>query len=111
MIRLFGRATKRVSAPGKPPNIHDSKSPLKTLTLYNLDRKNLDVSVGPALFKSTKSGQPLPYWLEHGGTLTVRRNTKSGKRRKTRRVRYRARPYVGEAFRRTAPKLAEFIKA
>lgn len=111
MRRLFGSG-KKSSQPGRPPNVH-GKSPLKLLTLFDVDLQAQSVAVGPALFRPSApmiaSSTPGPQLLNEGGTAvqTRRGAGRAGKRKK---LNYRARPFTDQALKTTSPKLAEFMR-
>lgn len=92
-LRYIGKraaARNEVSAPGKPPFLHRSKSggdsPLKALLFFAYDHAEKSVVIGPAVFPSRAKSQPtggtIPGTLEKGGTVTVvkRIPVKSGAR-------------------------------
>jgi len=82
------RSRDTISKPGRPPHSHTRV--LKDLILFGYDRMRSSVVIGP-LAASTRGAQA----LEEGGTITVkaaRRGVKS------RRVKIKARPFMGPAF-------------
>ena len=79
------RKRKRISAPGKPPSSHTGR--LKGLILFGYDRGSESVVIGP---RTTGNRDQAGETLEHGKTV---RN-----RRRRRRIRYRARPFMGPAL-------------
>jgi hypothetical protein len=78
---------KGASPPGRPPHSHVGL--LRKLILFAYDPQRKSVVIGPTLIRA---GSEAPRLLEHGGE-TIRR-TKT----KTRRLRYRPRPFMGPAF-------------
>ena len=93
------RKRKQASVPGRPPSSHTGL--LKRLIFFGYQREKRSVVIGPARLNQ-KIGDA-PEALEYGGTSTVVEGLR-GKRRK-RRVRIKARPYMGPAFRKEQPKL------
>ena len=93
------RKRKRTSAPGKPPSSHTGL--LRRFIFFSYDRERRSVVIGPARLNQ-KVGDA-PHALEYGGMSTVVEGPRG--RRLTRRVRIRARPYMGPAFERERPKL------
>lgn len=93
------RKRKRVSAPGAPPSSHSGL--LKKFIFFGYEPKKRSVVIGPARLNQ-KIGDA-PEALEYGGTSTVVEGLR-GRRRK-RRVRIKARPYMGPAFKKEQPKL------
>jgi len=93
------RKRKRVSAPGEPPSSHTGL--LRNFILFGYDRGRRSVVIGPQRLNQ-KVGDA-PHALEHGGTSTVVEGLR-GKRKK-RRIRIAARPFMGPAFEREKPKL------
>jgi len=83
---------KGPSSPGEPPHSHSGL--LRGQIFYGYDRATESVVVGPRIF----SRRDVPGLLEHGG------------RHPRTRSRLAARPYMGPALARSAPKLAEFWK-
>jgi len=94
------RKRKRTSAPGKPPSSHTGL--LKKFIFFGYDRQRRSVVIGPQRLNQ-KVGDA-PHALEYGGTSTVVEGLRG--RRRMRRVRIRARPYMGPAFEQERPKLA-----
>ena len=80
------RKRKRISDPGKPPSSHTGR--LKGLILFAYDRTAETVVIGPLGTGRDQAGET----LEYGRTVTRR----DGRRR--RRMRYRARPFMGPAL-------------
>jgi len=93
------RKRKRASAPGEPPSSHTGL--LKQFIFFGYDRDRRSVVTGPQRLNQKVGDAPAA--LEHGGVSTVVEGLR-GKRRK-RRVRIRARPYMGPAFEQERPKL------
>jgi hypothetical protein len=82
------RTNKGISRPGAPPYSHVGL--LKRFIFFAYDLERRSVVIGPTLLgKSTHS---VPQLLEYGGEVT----RKEG--RLVRRLRYRARPFMGPAF-------------
>ena len=94
------RKRKRASAPGEPPSSHTGL--LKQFIFFGYDRDRRSVVIGPARLNQ-KVGEA-PAALEYGGTSTVVEGLR-GRRRK-RKVKIAARPYMGPAFKQEKPKLA-----
>ena len=93
------RKRKRTSSPGEPPSSHAGL--LKRLIYFGYDRQRRSVVIGPQRLNQ-KAGDA-PAALEYGGTSTVVEGLRH--RRKKRRVRIKARPYMGPAFQKEQPKL------
>lgn len=94
------RKRKAISAPGQPPSSHTGL--LKKFIFFGYDAARKTVVVGPMRLNQKIGAAPEA--LEHGGPSTVvtgRRN----KRRK-RRIRVKARPFMGPALKKEAPKFA-----
>ena len=94
------RKRKRASAPGEPPSSHTGL--LRRFIFFGYDRQRRSVVIGPARLNQ-KVGDA-PHALEHGGMSTVVEGLRG--RRRRRRVRIKARPYMGPAFEQERPKLA-----
>ena len=94
------RKRKRASSPGEPPSSHAGL--LKKFIFFGYERDRRSVVIGPARLNQ-KIGDA-PHALEHGGVSTVVEGLR-GRRRK-RRVRIKARPFMGPAFEKEKPKLA-----
>ncbi len=94
------RKRKRASSPGQPPSSHAGL--LKKFIFFGYERDRRSVVIGPARLNQ-KIGDA-PHALEHGGVSTVVEGLR-GRRRK-RRVRIKARPFMGPAFEKEKPKLA-----
>jgi len=93
------RTRQRASAPGEPPSSHTGL--LKKFIFFGYDRRRQSVVIGPQRLNQ-KVGDA-PEALEHGGVSTVVEGSR-GKRKK-RRVKMVARPFMGPAFEREKPKL------
>ncbi|RLF32862.1 MAG: hypothetical protein DRN08_06135 [Thermoplasmata archaeon] len=93
------RKRKRTSAPGEPPSSHTGL--LRRFIFFGYDAGKRSVVIGPARLNQKIGDAPAA--LEHGGTSTVIEGMR-GRRRK-RRVRIKARPYMGPAFEQERPKL------
>ena len=92
------RKRKAVSAPGQPPSSHTGL--LKRFIFFGYDAERKTVVVGPMRLNQKVGAAPEA--LEHGGPSTVvsgRRN-----RRRKRRIRIAARPFMGPAMAKEAPK-------
>ena len=94
------RKRKRTSAPGEPPSSHTGL--LRRFIFFGYDAGKRSVVIGPARLNQ-KIGDA-PHALEHGGMSTVVEGLRG--RRRRRRVRIKARPYMGPAFEQERPKLA-----
>ena len=93
------RRRKRASAPGEPPSSHSGL--LRRFIFFGYDRTRRSVVIGPQMLNQ-KVGDA-PHALEHGGTSTVVEGTR--RKRRKRRVKISARPFMGPAFERERPKL------
>ena len=93
------RKRKRVSSPGEPPSSHAGL--LKRLIYFGYDRQRRSVVIGPQRLNQKIGDAPAA--LEYGGVSTVVEGLRA--RRKERRVRIKARPYMGPAFQKERPKL------
>lgn len=93
------RKRKRASAPGEPPSSHTGL--LRRFIFFGYDRDRRSVVIGPQRLNQ-KVGDA-PHALEYGGSSTVVEGLR-GRRRK-RRIKVAARPYMGPAFEREKPKL------
>ena len=93
------RKRKRISAPGQPPSSHTGL--LRKLIFFGYDAARKTVVVGPMRLNQKIGAAPEA--LEHGGTSTVF-SGRRGRRRK-RRIRVAARPYMGPAMKKELPKL------
>jgi len=94
------RKRKRASTPGEPPSSHTGL--LRRFIFFGYDRSQRSVVIGPQRLNERIGDAPRA--LEHGGTSTVIEGLR-GKRKK-RRVKMAARPYMGPAFEQEKPKLA-----
>ena len=92
------RKRKGASPPGSPPRSHSGL--LKRFIFFGYDRSRQTVVVGPMRLNQKVGDAPAA--LEHGGTSVVVEGTR-GRRRK-RRVRIRARPFMGPALQKELPK-------
>jgi len=90
---------KRVSSPGQPPSSHSGL--LKKFIFFGYEPANRNVVIGPA--KLNQKIGDAPHALERGGVSTVVEGLR-GSRRK-RRVKIKARPFMGPAFNKEKPKL------
>ena len=99
------RRRKRVSEPGQPPSVHtqDRVATLKNIW-FVFERRRASVVVGPLrLNGSTLRGSnrsTVPELLELGGSAVL----ESRKKKRRRRARYAARPFMGPAMKRELPK-------
>ena len=93
------RKRKRVSSPGQPPSSRTGL--LKKFIFFGYEPAKRNVVIGPARL-SQKIGDA-PHALEHGGPSAVLQGTRG--RRKKRRVKIKARPFMGPAFQKEQPKL------
>jgi len=101
------RRRKRVSAPGEPPSSHTGL--LKRLIFFGYDRQRRSVVIGPQRLNlpGRQAGQKIgdaPEALEQGGFSTVIEGS-SRRSRRRRRMRIKARPFMGPAFEKERPKL------
>lgn len=107
------RRRKAISAPGQPPSVHSQD---KIATLKNIwfvyDPGEQSVVVGPVGLHG--SSQPVPQLMEFGGTSRVfeaspiargnrwvpvgKRPPRWAKRTRTRRAKYKARPFMGPSL-------------
>ena len=94
------RKRKRISAPGQPPSSHTGL--LKRFIFFGYDSARKTVVVGPMRLNQKVGAAPEA--LEHGGRSTVV-SGRRGRHRK-RRIRIQARPFMGPAMRKEAPKFA-----
>jgi len=94
------RKRKRASVPGEPPSSHTGL--LRRFIFFGYDAGKRSVVIGPQRLNQKVGDAPAA--LEYGGTSTVVEDLR-GRRRK-RRVRIKARPYMGPAFEQEKPKLA-----
>ena len=93
------RKRKRTSAPGEPPSSHTGL--LRRFIFFGYDPRKRSVVIGPARLNQKIGDAPAA--LEYGGTSMVIEGLR-GKRKK-RRARMAARPYMGPAFEQEKPKL------
>ena len=92
------RRRKRISAPGEPPSSHTGL--LRRFLFFGYDRRRKTVVVGPMRLNQKVGNAPEA--LEYGGTSVIVEGLR--RRRRKRRVRIGARPYMGPAMRAEAPK-------
>ena len=92
------RKRKAISAPGQPPSSHTGL--LKRFIFFGYDADRKTVVVGPMRLNQKVGAAPEA--LEHGGPSTAVIGLR-GKRRK-RRIRIAARPYMGPAMVKVMPK-------
>ncbi len=98
VARTSIRKRKGPAPPGSLPHSHVGL--LRNFILFGYDRASDSVVFGPVkLNKPTEA----PRVLEHGGTTTVTKFSR-GRLRK-RRVRIKARPFMGPALEKERPKL------
>jgi len=97
------RERRRVSSPGQPPSSHTGL--LKKFIFFGYEPARRNVVIGPA--KLNQKIGDAPHALERGGTSTLLRQGFGGQavRRKKRRVKIKARPFMGPAFDKEKPKL------
>ena len=93
------RKRKRASAAGEPPSSHTGL--LKRFIFFGYERNRRSVVIGP--MRLNQAVGDAPEALEYGGTSTIVTGLRS--KRKKRRVRIAARPYMGPAFEQEKPKL------
>jgi hypothetical protein len=93
------RKRKRISDPGEPPSSHTGL--LRRFILFGYDRDRRSVVIGPMRLNQKVGDAPAA--LEYGGTSTVVEGLR--RRRRKRRIRIAARPYMGPAFEQEKPKL------
>ena len=98
-VRRSIRSRKGISRPGSPPHSHAGL--LKRLVLFGYDTGRRSVVIGP--MKLNRKVGNVPEALEYGGTSVVAEGLRD--RRRTRKVRIRARPYMGPAFEKEKPQL------
>lgn len=92
------RKRKAISAPGQPPSSHTGL--LRKFIFFGYDAARKTVVVGPMRLNQKIGAAPEA--LEHGGPSTVvsgRRN-----RRRKRRIRIKARAFMGPAMQKELPK-------
>ena len=90
------RKRKGISPPGHPPYSHVGL--LRKFIFFAYDPARQSVVIGPVLLRSDSQ---VPSLLEYGGVI-VRRTKK-----RTRRLRYRPRPYMRPAFEQEKLKLPD----
>ena len=93
------RKRKRVSSVGQPPSSHSGI--LKKFIFFGYEPAKRNVVIGPA--KLNQKIGDAPHALERGGASTVIQGRRG--RRKKRRVKIKARPFMGPAFNKEKPKL------
>ena len=93
------RKRRRTSAPGEPPSSHTGL--LKRFIFFGYDRERRSVVIGPARLNQKVGDAPAA--LEYGGMSTVVEGLR--RRRRKRRIRIAARPYMGPSFEKEKPKL------
>lgn len=96
------RKRKRTSASGKPPSSHLGL--LKKMIYFSYDRGEDSVVIGPQALHGKHYRDALPA-LEYGGMYTREVRDRKTRRWSRRRVRYKARPFMGPAFEKEKPKL------
>ncbi len=94
------RKRKKPAAPGQPPSSHTGLLKRNIFFAYEPDKTN--VVIGPIRLNAKNTNAPET--LEHGGTTTVVRRDRRGKRIK-RRVQVDARPFMGPAAEKERSKL------
>jgi len=92
------RPGKATSPPGSPPRSHSGL--LRRFIFFGYDRRRKTVVIGP--MRLNQKVGVAPEALEHGGATEVVKGLR-GRRRK-RRVRIRARPFMGPAMRKELPR-------
>ena len=90
------RKRKGISPPGQPPHSHVGL--LRDFIFFAYDPWQRSVVIGPVLLRLSSK---VPSLLEYGGVV-VRRTKK-----RTRRLRYRPRPYMRPAFEQEKPRLPD----
>ena len=93
------RKRKRISDPGEPPSSHTGL--LRRFIFFGYDHGRRSVVIGPMRLNQKVGDAPAA--LEYGGTSTVVEGLR--RRRRKRRIRIAARPYMGPAFEQEKPKL------
>jgi hypothetical protein len=93
------RKRKGTSPPGSPPYSHVGL--LRKFILFAYDPQRKSVVIGPTLIRA---GSEAPRLLEYGGEAVRRTKTK------TRRLRYRPRPFMRPAFEAEKPQLPALWK-
>jgi hypothetical protein len=92
------RQRKKPAPPGQPPSSHSGL--LRRFIFFGYDEARQTVVVGP--MRLNQKVGTAPEALEHGGTSEVVEGLR-GKRRK-RRVKIKARPFMGPAMEKELPK-------
>jgi len=93
------RKRKQASRPGEPPSSHTGL--LRKFIFFGYDLSRRSVVIGPARLNQRIGNAPEA--LEHGGTSQIAEGPRRKRRR--RKVRIRARPYMGPAMQKELPKL------
>jgi len=93
------RKRRRASAPGEPPSSHTGL--LKRFIFFGYDPGRRSVVIGPTRLNQKVGDAPAA--LEHGGPSTVVEGPR--RRRRKRRVKVEARPYMGPAMEKELPGL------
>jgi len=93
------RKRKATSAPGEPPSSHTGL--LRRFIFFGYDRDRRSVVIDP--MRLNQKVDDAPAALEYGGASTVMEGLRN--RRRKRRIRIAARPYMGPAFEQEKPKL------
>ena len=93
------RKRRAISRPGKPPSSHTGL--LRRFIYFGYDRGRKSVVIGPQRLNQKVGDAPAA--LEHGGVSTAVEGLRH--RRRKRRVRIIARPFMGPAFEKEKPKL------
>ena len=93
------RKRKAASRPGRPPSSHTGL--LRRFIYFGYDRGRKSVVIGPQRLNQKVGDAPAA--LEHGGVSTIVEGLRH--RRRKRRVRIIARPFMGPAFEKEKPKL------
>ena len=95
------RKRKRVSRPGEPPSSHTGS--LRRLIFFGYDPGRKSVVIGPVPLRSA-SGRDVPETLEYSGRATIIGGPR--RKRRKRRVKIAARPFMGPAMAKEKPKLS-----
>ena len=93
------RKRKAASRPGRPPSSHTGL--LRRFIYFGYDRGRKSVVIGPQRLNQKVGDAPAA--LEHGGVSTIVEGLRH--RRRKRRVRITARPFMGPSFEKEKPKL------
>ena len=73
-----------ISAPNSPPNVHSSQTNLETYD-HIINQAKTEVVSGPIkISASLQMSRPLPNVMEFGGIVTVKRNNRRSRARRTR---------------------------